>query len=89
MNFTKAEKVEQAYYEACGSISSEGCYSNAVAMAHKLGGIEIYNSNDDSNTKSFAPSITFEFDDSSIAYVSYGGVDVIQLTALTDTRGTC
>ena len=71
----KAEKVKQAYdesrYENC---SSEGCYSLAVAAAHELGGIEVYNSNDDNSSISFAPSRTFEFDDLSSAHVTYGGV---------------
>ena len=74
--YTKAEQVEQEYYEACGGINSEGCYSNAVAMAHKLGGIEIYNSNDGNSSKSFAPTIEFEFDDSSSVQITYGGVYV-------------
>ena len=69
----KAETVEQAYddahYENC---SSEGCYSLAVAAAHDLGGVEIYNSNDGSRTISFAPSRTFEFDDGTAVTVTYG-----------------
>ena len=77
MNFTKAEQVEQEYYDACGGIDSEGCYCNAIAMAHKLGGIEMYNSNDNS-AYSFAPTREFEFDDSSSVQITYGGVDVIQ-----------
>ncbi len=72
---TKAQEVELAYDEAhWDNISSEGCYSRAVAAAHKLGGIEIANSNDGNRTKSFAPTRTFKFDDSSSAYVTYGGV---------------
>ena len=76
---TKAMDVEQAYDDACWSenISSECCYSLAVATAHGLGGIEIYNSNDGQRTVSFAPTRTFEFDDSSSAQVTYGGVFVI------------
>ena len=71
----KAEKVEQVYYEAnYENCSSEGCYSLAVAAAHELGGIEVYNSNDDNSSISFAPSRTFEFDDLSSAHVTYGGV---------------
>lgn len=78
--YTKAEDVEQAYdaahYDNC---SSEGCYSLAVAAAHELGGIEIYNSNDGNSTISFAPTRTFEFDDLSSVQVTYGGVFVIAL----------
>ena len=76
---TKAMDVEQAYDEAnYENISSEGCYSRAVAAAWELGGVEVYNSNDDSNrTYSFAPTRTFEFDDSSSVQVTYGGVFVI------------
>ena len=73
---TKAEQVEQAYDDACwfANFSSEGCYSEAVSIAVSLGGIEIYNSNDGNSTTSYAPSRTFEFDDSSSADVTYGGV---------------
>ena len=39
---------------------------------------EVYNINDDNSSISFAPTRTFEFDDSSSAYVSYGGVFVIE-----------
>ena len=75
---TKAMDVEQAYDEAnYGNISSEGCYSLAVAAAHELGGIEVANSNDGNSSISFAPTRTFEFDDSSSAQVTYGGVFVI------------
>ncbi len=79
MNTTKAEQAEQAYdeanYENC---SSEGCYSRAVATAWALGGIEVYNSNDDGARKySFAPTRTFEFDDASSVQVTYGGAFVI------------
>ena len=73
---TKAMAVEQAYDDACwfANFSSEGCYREAVDTAHELGGIEIANSNDGNSSKSFAPTITFEFDDSSTAQVTYGGV---------------
>ena len=71
----KAEKVKQVYYEASyENCSSEGCYSLAVATARELGGIEIYNYNDGNSSWSFAPTITFEFDDLSSAHVTYGGV---------------
>ena len=72
----KAENVGQVYDEARynGSSSSEGCYSLAVHAARELGGVEVQNSNDGNGSKSFAPSILFKFDDSSIAYVTYGGV---------------
>ena len=75
---TKAMDVEQAYDEAnYENISSEGCYSLAVAAAHELGGVEVFNSNDGNSSWSFAPTRTFEFDDSSSAQVTYGGVFVI------------
>ena len=75
-NITKAMNVEQAYDDAAWghNIHSEGCYALAVDAAHKLGGIEIYNSNDYDSSWSFAPTRTFEFDDSSTAEVTYGGV---------------
>ena len=75
---TKAEDVAEAYdaaaYDNC---HSEGCYALAVASAHELGGIEVYNSNDGNHKISFAPTRTFEFDDSSSAQITYGGVFVI------------
>ena len=76
MNLNKAEKVEQAYDDAgwFANFSSEGCYREAVDTAHELGGIEIANSNDGNSSKSFAPTITFKFDDLSTAQVTYGGV---------------
>ena len=72
----KAEKIEQVYDVAQWqhNTHSEGCYSLAVAAAHELGGVEVENSNDGNRAVSFAPSRTFEFDDSSTAYVTYGGV---------------
>ena len=73
----KAEQVKQVYDEARYNNShSEGCYALAVHAAWELGGVEVQNANDDGST-SFAPSITFEFDDSSSVYVSYGGTYVI------------
>ena len=79
MNFTKAQDVEQAYDTAAWehNTHSEGCYALAIAAAHELGGVEIANSNDGNSTISFAPTRTFEFDDASSVYVSYGGVYVI------------
>ena len=75
--YTKAQDVEQAYDAAqWDNIYSEGCYALAVAAAHEFGGVEIYNSNDGNSTISFAPTRTFEFDDSSSAMVTYGGVYV-------------
>ncbi len=76
MNITKAMKVEMAYDDACWfeNFSSEGCYREAVDTARELGGIEIANSNDGNSSKSFAPTITFKFDDLSTAQVTYGGV---------------
>ena len=78
-HFTKAQEVEEVYYDAaCDyNIHSEGCYALAVAAAHELGGVETYNSNDGNRTISFAPTRTFEFDDGSSAQVCYGGVFVI------------
>ena len=77
--YTKAMEVEQAYDVAAAEGGySEGCYSLAIAAAHKLGGIEIANSNDGQRTVSFAPTRTFKFDDASSAYVTYGGVYVIE-----------
>ena len=72
----KAQQVEAAYDDACWfeNFSSEGCYREAVDTALELGGIEIYNSNDGNSSKSFAPTITFKFDDLSTAQVTYGGV---------------
>ena len=77
--YTKAEDVEQVYDTAQwdDNIHSEGCYSLAIAAAHELGGIEVANSNDGNSTISFAPTRTFEFNDGSSVYVSYGGVYVI------------
>ena len=76
MNTTKAQQVEAAYDDACwfANFSSEGCYREAVDTAHELGGIEVYNSNEGNRSYSFAPTRTFEFDDSSIAQITYGGV---------------
>ena len=77
--YTKAQEVEQVYDTANwdDNASSEGCYALAVAAAHELGGIEIANSNDGIGTISFAPSRTFEFDDSSSVYIMYSGVYVV------------
>ena len=80
MNITKAEAVEQVYDDAAwdDNIHSEGCYALAIAAAHEFGGVEVENSNDGEGSKSCTPSITFEFDDSSLAYIMYGGVYVIE-----------
>ena len=77
--YTKAMQVRNAYDEAVfeHNIHSEGCYALAVDAAHELGGIEIYNSNEENSSWSFAPTRTFEFDDSSTAYVTYGCVYAI------------
>ena len=76
--YTKAQEVEWAYYDAAwDSMHSECCYSRAVATAHKLGGVEVANSNDGSRAYSFTPTITFKFDDASSAQITYGGVFVI------------
>ena len=73
---TKAMNVEQAYDDAAWghNIHSEGCYALAVDAAQNLGGIETSNTNDGNSTWSFAPSRTFEFDDSSSVYITYSGV---------------
>ena len=77
--YTKAHNVEAVYYEAVLNMtSSEGCYALALDTAIELGGVEVQNSNDGEGSKSFAPSITFEFDDGSEAYVTYSGVYVIE-----------
>ena len=79
MNLTKAQEVEQVYDTAAwdDNLYSEGCYSLAVHAAWDLGGVEVQNANDDGST-SFAPSRTFEFDDSSSVYIMCGGVYVIE-----------
>ena len=76
--YTKAEYVEQVCDDAAwyDSTKSEGCYSSAVAAAHELGGVEVYNSNDGNRTISFAPTRTFKFDDGSTAQVTCSGVFV-------------
>ncbi len=82
MNINKAEKVEAAYDDACWfeNFSSEGCYREAVDTALELGGVKVFNSNDGNRSWSFAPTVTFEFDDSSSAQITYGGVFVIAPT---------
>ena len=79
MNITKAQQVEQAYDDAAwfANYSTEGCYREAIDTAHELGGIEIYNSNDNNSSWSFAPTRTFEFNDASSVQVTYGGAFVI------------
>ena len=74
--YTKAENVKQVYDEAKWehNTNSEGCYALAVDAAHKLGGIETYNSNDYDSSWSFAPTRTFEFDDLSTVTITYSGV---------------
>ena len=75
MSWTKAEYIEWAYDDAAyDDMPSEGCYALAVDAAHELGGIETYNSNDGNRTISFAPTRVFEFDDLSIAQITYSGV---------------
>ena len=71
---SKAEKVKQAYDDAAWDTHSEGRYALAVDAAQNLGGIETSNTNDGNSSISFAPSRTFEFDDSSSVYITYGGV---------------
>ena len=83
MNIPKAQEVKQVYDTAAwdDNLYSEGCYALAIDAAVTLGGVEIYNSNDGEGSKSFAPSRTFEFDDSSVVYVSYGVTCVIEPSA--------
>ena len=78
MSLTKAEYIEQVYYDAAwyGNIQSEGCYALAVATAHELGGTEVANSNDGNSSKSLAPTRTFKFDDASSVQITCGGVFV-------------
>ena len=75
----KAEQVNDVYYTAAwdNNTHSEGCYALAVAAAIDLGGVELENSNDGNSSTSFAPSRTFEFDDSSSIYIMCGGTYVI------------
>ena len=91
MKLSKAETVEQSYYDACSLVnffSTEGCYREAIDTAHDLGGVEIYNSNDDNSSWynsndgnsswSPVPTRTFEFDDLSRAQIEYDGAFVIK-----------
>ncbi len=75
----KAEQVHDVYYTAAwdNNTHSEGCYALAVAAAIDLGGVEVQNSNDGNSSWSFAPTRTFEFDDSSSVYVTYSSAFVI------------
>ena len=77
--YTKAEYVAEAYDDAAfDNYPSDGCYGLAVATARELGGLETYNSNEGKSSGiSFAPTRTFEFDDSSSVQVTYGGVYVM------------
>ena len=80
--YTKAEQVDAVYYEAARENTiTEGCYALAVYTAIELGGVEVQNSNEGNSSKSFTPTRTFEFDDSSSVYVSYGGTCVIEPSA--------
>ena len=80
--YTKAVQVDAVYYEAAlNNTIAEGCYALAVYTAWELGGIEVQNSNDGNSSKIFAPTRTFEFDDLSSVYVSYGGTCVIEPSA--------
>ena len=74
---TKAQQVQSVYDDAWDN-GSGGCYALAVHTARELGGVEVQNSNDDNDSKSFAPSITFSFDDASAVYVTYGGSFVVE-----------
>ena len=78
MSWTKAEYIEWAYDDAAyDDMPSEGCYALAVAAAHELGGIEVYNSNSNNGSKSLAPTVEFEFDDLSRVQITYGDVFII------------
>ena len=76
--YTKAEDVEQAYYDAAWGNNSPRCecYALAVDAAHSLGGTETYNTNDNNSLWAYAPTRIFVFDDSSSAYVTVSGVYV-------------
>ena len=78
--YTKAQQVDAVYYEAVwdNHTHSEGCYALAVHTAWELGGVEVQNSNDDNSSISYAPTRTFEFDDSSSIYIMCGGTYVIE-----------
>ena len=77
----KAQLVEEAYDFAWNNKrSTEFCYAMAVHAAWELGGVEVQNSNDNGST-SYAPSRTFEFDDSSSIYIMCGGTYVIEPSA--------
>lgn len=74
----KAQQVQTEYdHAAWYNRSSDGCYALAVAAAIDLGGVEVYNINDDNSLISFAPTRDFEFDDGSYVHVTYGGVFVL------------
>ena len=69
----KAQQVCDAYDAPCGEgRCSYACYSLAVVAAHKLGGVELWNSNVGNRTYSFAPTRVFEFDDGTAVTVTYG-----------------
>ena len=78
--YSKAEEVEQVYDTAAwdNDTHSEGCYALAVHAAWELGGIEVCNANDGNSSTSYAPSRTFEFDDSSSIYIMCGGAYVVR-----------
>ena len=74
----KAQQVQTEYDDAAWyNRSSEGCYALAVAAAIDLGGVEVYNSNTGNSRIRLAPTLTFEFDDSSSVYIMYSGVCAI------------
>ena len=78
--YTKAQQVDAVYYDALwdNHTPSEGCYALAVHTAWELGGVEVQNSNDDNSSISYAPTRTFEFDDSSSIYIMCDGTYVIE-----------
>ena len=80
MKLTKAEIVEGTYDVArwFANFSSEGCYREAIDIAHELGGVEVYNSNDGNSSWSPVPTRTFEFDDETKAQIEYDGVFIIE-----------
>ena len=74
----KAQQIQTKYDDdAWYNRSSEGCYALAVAAAIYLGGVEVYDINDDNSSISFAQIRNFEFDDSSSVYIMYSGVCVM------------
>jgi len=71
------EELRQMGYSSWdieGRAYESGAYSDAIELAEKFGGEEIFYSDDYSSLKSFAPTIIFEFKDGSKLQVDYSGV---------------